>query len=238
MAGGILLMVSHLYRSKKVYNLALLNIILILIIVSLLGRRGAVLSTVCILAFLIIIRFQSTVISKTKKYAYSTLIFLFIPLSYVSYSFLEKNVYALQRGGWQESRGAIFNDFFNDFSSQTDWIVGRGLNGTVVGTIRSETLIRSVIENGYLTVVLKGGLLYLIPMLLLFINASYLGFLKTRNDLTKALAATIIIQLVSMATFGVPETSTEYLMVWICVSACYSGHLRSLTNTDIIKILN
>ncbi|MCX6238343.1 MAG: O-antigen ligase family protein [Bacteroidia bacterium] len=248
LAGGILLFVSHLYRNKNVLKLLLLNFILGLIIASFLGRRGSVVSHLYYLIFFIILRYKSKLIRKVKKRVYLIWAFLIVIIFFLSYSYLEKNVYVFQRGftsqGWEESRGDVIRAFFKDFSSTSDWIFGRGLNGMILRSVGTDpgteagTVESGGIENGFLWVLLKGGLLYLLPMLFLFLRASYLGFFKTKNDLTKALAATIIIRILTMFSFGIPELSTGYIITWISVSSCYSGRLRSLTNTEIIKILN
>ncbi|HOU03624.1 MAG TPA: hypothetical protein PLA79_14180, partial [Bacteroidales bacterium] len=43
--------------------------------------------------------------------------------------------YAFERGfnrsAFKESRGVVFEDFNNDFTSTNDWIFGRGLEGRV-----------------------------------------------------------------------------------------------------------
>jgi hypothetical protein len=241
LSGSSLLMISHLYRNKRIFNLSLLNTILSLIVFAFFGRRGAVIIIAGTLLFVLIIRFRSKLVSAAKKKFYLASALLLTGVIFVFLPFLNNNIPFLQRGftedDIEDSRGRVFEDFFSDFTSRTDWIFGRGLNGTVLRSI-SETGRSENIENGYLSLILKGGLLYLIPVILLFMRAIYLGYFKTNNDLTKALAASILIQFIAMFLFGIPEFSSGYFFIWICASACYSIELRKITNIDIVNTFN
>ena len=242
LVGGILFMVSHLYTNKSVFRWTFLNLILMIVILAILGRRGGVISGVYILIMFLIIRMRSNVISGIKKKIYLILTGFIILSFAVAYPYLEKNVFVFQRGfnseSLDESRGDVFRAFFHDFSSTTDWVFGRGLSGTVLRSVKIDNTKSNGIENGYLLLILKGGLLYLVPMLLIFLWSSFLGFFRTKNDLTKALAANIFIQILLMFSFGVPDTNTEYVFVFVSVSACFSKSLRRITNGQLIRILN
>jgi hypothetical protein len=240
-ASGILLMCSHLYINKNVMRISIVNMIINIVILALLGRRGGVVSYVYIMLLFLTISFQSRVVLSHQKKMYLAIFVLLIGLFLISYSYLENNVYAFQRGfnseGWNESRGDVIDNFFKDFTAHNDWTFGRGLNGEVL-RFSNDTKKVAGIENGFLTVILKGGLFYLIAMLLLFIKAIYMGFFKTNNDLTKAFAANIFIHVLSMFSFGIPETTSDYVLVFVSVSICFSKKIRSLSNLNVIKILN
>ena len=116
----------------------------------------------------------------------------------------------------------MFEDFNNDFTSNNDWIFGRGLEGRVYRSIHSEGSSETI-ENGFLTILLRGGLLYLVPFILILLRASYLGLFCSRNDLAKALGCIILIHFLGMFAFNLPDYSGQYILVWISVSACYLG---------------
>jgi hypothetical protein len=93
-------------------------------------------------------------------------------------------------------------------------------------------------ENGFITILLKGGLLYSIPFILIFLRASYLGLTKSNNELVKALASLILIQVMYMFTWGLPTFSTQYIFIWISVSACFTPEVREYSNEQIYQVIN
>lgn len=167
---------------------------------------------------------------------------LILIVALLSFGYLLMSTYAFQRGiskeGFEESRGKVFEDFSIDFSSTSDWIFGRGLDGRVLRTIIQGEDTGDLIENGFLHLVLKGGLLYLVPFVLILLRASYLGFFRSRNDLTKALASLLFIHIFMMAYFNLPDSSPRYIMIWIAVSACFNSGIRNHSNEEVSSALN
>jgi hypothetical protein len=151
------------------------------------------------------------------------------------------SAYVFQRGfdtaSLEASRERVFEDFFIDFSGTNEWLFGRGLDGDILRTITEEGTGK-LIENGFLTVILKGGLFYLIPMLIIMLKACYLGFFKSNNDLGKALAALVFIQIISMMMHGLPEYSSHYVLVWVAVAGCFSSAVREPDNEEVFLKMN
>ena len=75
-------------------------------------------------------------------------------------------------------------------------------------------------------------------MMVLFIWSAILGFFNSNNDLVKALAAIILIHITSMMSFGLPDYSVQYIVIWISVSACFSSELRKITNVELSESFN
>jgi hypothetical protein len=155
--------------------------------------------------------------------------------------YLLQSTYAFERGfskaGFEQSRSAVFDDFFEDFKSPSDWIFGRGIEGRVFRSIKSEGSL-DIIEQGYLTIILRGGLLYLIPFVLIFINGIYLGLFKSNNDLTKGLAIIALLHLALMFYFNLPDYSTYYIFTWIAVVSCFNAKIRNYSDVEIYKMIN
>ena len=159
----------------------------------------------------------------------------------LSFGHLATSSYVFQRGfnkeAFDASRSTVFEAFFLDFNSTSDWIIGRGIEGTVLRAASTGD-IGELIENGFLVVILKGGLLYLIPFLIILLRASYLGFYKSNNDLVKALAYLILIYIIIMFFFNIPSFTTKYIFLWISVSVCFTPEIRSTNNDEIFKKIN
>lgn len=235
-----LLFTAHISRKKYIFYLALCYYLLWILLWSLYGRRGMLVNSILVLIFMVIIRFKSTFLTFTDRLK-MVVSALLIAMLLLAYGYLFTSTYVFQRGfsldAVEQSRGTVFEAFFYDFKSSTDWIIGRGLDGTVLRSFNSYSQF-SQIENGFLTILLKGGLLYSIPFVIILLRASYLGFFKSSNDLAKALAAIIFIHVIMMVSFNLPEYSTYYILVWISVSACFTPSIRNCSNKEVYQVIN
>ena len=236
----LLLLTAHIFRKKYIFYFALCYYLLWVLLWSLYGRRGMLVNSVFVLLFMVIIRFRSTFLTFNDRLKMVVSTFLLI-LLFLAYGYLFTSTYVFQRGfsmdAVTQSRGTVFEAFFYDFKSTTDWIFGRGLDGTVLRSFNSYSQF-SQIENGFLTILLKGGLLYSIPFVIILLRASYLGFFRSKNDLAKALASIIFIHVIMMVSFNLPEYSTYYILVWISVSACFTPSIRNCSNEEVYQVIN
>ncbi len=236
----LLLFTGHLIRKKYIFNLALLYFLIWLILWAYYGRRGMMIDNLLFILFMVLIRLRSSVLKLADRFRiyFTGLVVLLLLLSF---GYLFSSTLAFQRGfsggAIEESRGYVFETFFYDFGSIRDWLIGRGLDGTVLRSFASNSLYSSV-ENGFLTILLKGGLLYSIPFVVIILGASYMGFFRSKNDLSKALAAYLLIYVILMAYFNLPDYSTHYIFVWISASACFSPDIRNISNEVIFQKIN
>jgi len=239
--GSYFLLLTAHYSRKRHVSLIVISYYLIYIILALIyGRRGVVISSLLLLSFMILIRLRSpfsTIKQRIKMY----LIGMVLSLLIISFGYLLQSTYAFERGfskeGFNQSRSVVFNDFFEDFRSTSDWVFGRGIEGRVYRSIKSEGSL-DIIEQGYLTIILRGGLLYLIPFILVLLRSIYLGLFKSQNDLTKALAILVFIHLVLMFYFNLPDYSSYYLFIWISALACYNPNIRNFSDVELARIFN
>lgn len=228
--------------SKRINNYLVFVIIWsILIISALYGRRGIFLDYSLIIAFSYLLLYSTKSVALSTKKIIVLLGFVFFTV--LMFYFLNElaKFYVFERGfsqdAWNESRGKVIDDFFLDFRSYYDWIFGRNINGTVLGRINAFTFERSSIENGFLHTILKGGLFYLIPQLIIFVYAFYIGWFRSYNVYTKAMAALIIIHILGMIAFNIPSFGVRYLLVWIYVSLIINTNICRLSNVSIQRIL-
>lgn len=238
---SFLLLTAHISKKRSVSIFILLYIVLMLILSVLWGRRGMLIEYLLLIIFMIIIRIRSPFIRATSrmKIFLSILAFAFFLIMFGS---LFESTFVFQRGftleAFNESRGLVIEDFLIDFSSTSNWIFGRGIDGSILRTIDINSGSETLIENGFLTIILKGGLLYLIPFIIIFLRAIYLGFFSSRNDLAKSLATILLIHLIIMFTFNLPDYSSKYIFVWVAVSACFNPGIRNITNEELAEAFN
>lgn len=240
LAGSFLLMTSHLSRKKLVFYVALLNIALMILLYAQWGRRAMLLDSLMILFAVLVMRLRTVLLSfhdRIKMYFAGLLLVILI----IQVGHLATSTYVFQRGftkeSHEETRGFVYEAFFLDFNTITDWVFGRGLTGTISRDASTDRIV-DFVESGYLVFLFKGGLLYLIPFLLLVLRASYLGFYKSNNDLVKALAALNLIYLISMYAWNWPIFDLKYIFLWVSLSSCFNSELRSISNKDIYQLIN
>ncbi len=243
LAPGLLLFVSHLYNKSKYTKSALIFFILLIIITALLGRRGETIESVFMLIWALILRLKSGGLGNTRKIIILIGSLFFISLTAVVVSKNSNSIYLFERGfnqeGFQESRGETIENFLAEFGTRSnDYLIGRGLNGTFQKFSTGDNQISRSIEIGYFNILLKGGFLYLVPMIFLFILAFYKGYFKSNNDLSKALAGIVLWQIIYMVSFGMATFATNYVLLWIAVAACLDSRIRKTSNDEIKKLLN
>jgi hypothetical protein len=237
---SFLLLTAQLSKKKHVFSIVLFYSLLMIFLFAEYGRRGSLMESILVLSVMIIIRLRSSFLgfnNRLKMYFAGLIMIIMI----VAFGNLAISSYVFQRGftkdAFAESRGTVFEAFFLDFNSTSDWIFGRGIEGKVLRST-GEGNDADFIENGFLILLLRGGALYLIPFIIILLRASYLGLYNSNNDLVKALASLLLIYLIIMSAFNVPVFSTKYIFMWISICICFTPEIRNASNEEIYQKFN
>jgi hypothetical protein len=237
----LLFLTTGFFPKNKTKILLFSIYILMLFIAAFYGRRSLFVDIIFLFAFLQLIQISSKTISNASLFLRYFLLLIMMAPVIQSNSENITQLYVFQRGfnqeAWDESRGRVMEDYFEDFSSVSDWVFGRGLNGTIKRTIKDDTDVGSGIENGYLHLILKAGNIYFFFVLYFFLKAFYLGWFKSNNDFTKAFAALLLIHLLGMIGFNLPVFSHRYMLLWLSIPICFSVYYRSLTNKQVQQLI-
>lgn len=240
---GIVLLLSK-YVSKKILIGAFLIVVSILFIGLVYGRRSVILNALMLLLFSFGI---NILINKKINFGFK---FLFILVSIIVFVFLidffltnaDENSFQIFNRIDTDSRSFVIDAFVKDFKS-IDYLIGRGIDGTYYNPMKywnfsdddyRDVVYRTNIENGFLYIIMKGGIIYLLLFLLILFRAIYLGFFKSKNLLIKGLASYLFIYFVDMFAYGQPSFSIKYCLVWICISLCYSRNFRNINEKELI----
>ncbi|MGX5857991.1 hypothetical protein ACWKW6_30325 [Dyadobacter jiangsuensis] len=121
-----------------------------------------------------------------------------------------------------DTRSFLFTEFFMDFKS-TDWGIGRGYLGEYFSQWfrdwegdRGDAELRFTIEVGILEVLLKGGLVLLIPFLVLILWAIISGFVNHKSGtLAFNLSLFLLVQFILLGIENVPAFNTNFFLIWI-----------------------
>lgn len=127
----------------------------------------------------------------------------------------------------EDTRSGVEELFFLDFMNSPieDWIWGRGLDGAYAQTVvNAETGeisdSRSVIETGYLHMMMKGGIVYDLLILSFLIIASRKALNQRDNNL-KYIGFILLTYLIDMySTNPVCDYSVRSILFWFCISVC------------------
>lgn len=225
------ILLTYQYHSNKKRLLALLTILLILFFSIVRARRGLVIMSIgVILSSYLLYLFYS------KK---KILVLYFSVLIVTLGALYAANIYDIQKNrlfnfiaerGKEDTRTGVELYFYADMGP-IDWIIGKGIEGEYYCPDideNAETNYRSVIETGYLQIILKGGLISLILLLLITVPAIFKGIFYSKNMLSKAAGIWILLALLSLYPATVNTFSMRYLLVWISVGICYSNKIRNI----------
>lgn len=240
----IILLFTSNYHSKRV-NISTIFIIVFATFVSvLIARRNKVLYFgTALLMVSYLLSFSNTILTKSNRFT-NTIITgtIFILLFLFSISNIDSFSYFLERTetGF-DSREDIIDEFFYDFNNTPqDWIIGRGFHGVFTSRTLSTSdteNIRDLIENGYLYSILKGGLIYVGLLFIIFLKSFFNGFIKSKNLFSKGMALLILLYLVDMMGYGLPSGSFKYMVVFLAIAVCNSPRINNMSDLDIIQKL-
>jgi len=245
------ILLTFFYHSKKRVIVSFIVMFLSLFIITIMARRNIMITCACFLFIsLLIIPFINKNITVVKK---GLFIFSFVTVAYLGFNFFISNesdmFYKFSKRATSDTRETVFLFYFLDMSD-TNWIIGKGLNGTYFcpgidkqwsggeDTGHKDMDERVYIENGFLQLILNGGVVYLILYMMVLVPAIILGLFFSRNLLSKGCAILILLFIIDMMPFGLPTFSFRHFIVWFCVAICFSKEMRLKDDEEISNFLN
>ncbi|MCF2634087.1 hypothetical protein [Prevotellamassilia timonensis] len=138
----------------------------------------------------------------------------------------------LRESSREEYMGAMIQDFNTDFLS---WIFGRGVNGCYS---LGKNNLRSSLEWGYMWLILKGGVIYLVLYVYILIKAFANGYRKSKNALARSLGFLCLVQVLLLVPFGLPTVSIQCLLVWHSVRLLNSPTFLNLSDSEVHRMIN
>ncbi len=235
------LLLTYIYHSGKRKLFAIFIVVLTFMLAVIRARRGLMFITFSYMFFAYLF-YQY--VNRAKIINTLLSVFLIVLVSVVAMKIYEANrkgTFSLitERIG-QQTRSEVEQYFFMDLKTR-DWIFGKGLEGEYFcpGVDEGEriSIYRTVIETGFLQIILNGGIISLALMLLIMIPAIIKGLFYSRNVLSKAAGAWIVLFLL-YAYPGAPAMfSMSYILTWISIGICYSTELRMIPETKMAEMI-
>ncbi|MDP4222857.1 MAG: hypothetical protein Q8868_06030 [Bacteroidota bacterium] len=236
------ILLTFIYHTRKINLFALLIMGVSFLIAVIRARRGLIFISFSMLTFAWLI-YQMT--NKTRVINIVLSLFFITIIAYAAigiYNQNRKETFSLitERIS-QRTRSQVEQYFYRDMKT-TDWIIGKGLAGEYFcpGVNEGEgkiTVYRTVIETGFLQIILNGGIISLSLFILITLPAIIKGLFYSRNFLAKAAALWVVLLLLYLYPAAPVIFTLNYIIVWISIAICYSEEIRKLSNDEMLEIL-
>jgi len=237
---GFLLLNAGLVKDRKV-NISFLVLFISLLSLIYLARRSAAAS---ILGF-IITGYVFSIFNRSKSLLFRSFPVIIICLIFFflySRNLTNEVTINMKLRFHEDTRSGLFEAFFLQMKDQM--VFGKGMSGTYYYYMRGGLMsdgvtvfapseYRILIENGYLQLLLKGGIVEIVLFLLVLFPAALLGIFMSKNILSRACGVLVLLWLIDMTVYGVPTYSMHYILVWICAGICYTSSLRMKKDDEI-----
>lgn len=241
-AAGFLLMTWH-YQRNFARMAGLIGIMTYGFIAFLSSaRHGLVTMLYVLLTFIFLRQLQAEGVMNKLKGIYLNIfalmvlaMFVFVAVSFSGY--VQGRLVTFEKKLTQDSRSKVVKEFINNMEKSPYLITGSGAAGTYKSYLfkknYSKISQRPNIENGYLQLVHKGGIVMLVLFLLLAVPAAFVGILYSNNWFTRTTGFLVFGRLIDMVPYGLPWSDPSYILFWLCVGACLNPRFRRMSDAEI-----
>lgn len=238
---AIYIFIANKYNSNKNIFLAFIVLMLALLVATFEARRNLMLTFGLYIMFGGIMFFMNGKAKSSEVKLLTALLALLMLIAGVGLYKIESSgmFSTISSRATENTRDGVFIAYAVDMMNAKDILIGRGMSGEYYNPgidkdIESDEFkdYREHIECGYLEWILKGGIIYMLLYLILFIVAIWRGF-KSKNALCKASALIVFVQLIDMVPFGLHAFNLKAFMIWLAVSVCLDDNIRRMSDEEI-----
>ncbi|MDQ3190405.1 MAG: hypothetical protein M3Q58_02315 [Bacteroidota bacterium] len=142
-----------------------------------------------------------------------------------------------------DTRTFLYKEIASDLTKTSSWIIGKGSNGTYFSDYFNnrheigETDNRLTVEVGILALLLKGGLIGVFLNISFFITAIYFALFQSSNSYVKGLGFMLIIYVIILFLENLIAFNAYNFTLWFFIGVCLNKKIRSLTDSEIKKIV-
>ncbi|NDW10595.1 hypothetical protein [Dysgonomonas sp. 520] len=229
------LILSYFYLDDKQKKIAALIFIVSILASFIYARRNLAFSFAGFLGLAIFLHFIYYSQKTDKKLIFVILLALVAGFGFLVYDMAKETMFSgFEKRLTVNTREEVTIMYFQDMEPQ-DWVIGKGMNGTYYapGIDGDNSEYRHSIETGFLTVILKGGIVSLALFWSICFYAIYAGYFKTKNGFTKGAALLVFFWLLEMYPSGQLALNIRYIMVWVCIGICVSPKLRAISDSEL-----
>ena len=225
----ILMVYFKKYLPKLHWILYFLTAIGSLLMTTYMARRGGSVTMIMYLAFCWLLY-----LACNKRSSKVQLVLAGAIIAFSAYTIFTNNAEGyfstLVERGTTDSRSGVEEAFYDDMDLKS-WLFGRGWFGTYYD--KSFNLDRLGVETGFLTLILRGGLLYVIPYISLLFFSGLRGLFHSNSIFVKSFAIMSLMHIFELYPFGWPDFTFKYFIVWLGVYVCNKRSYLKLTDEEV-----
>lgn len=218
-----------------------------LLIMVLNARRNMVLS----LTLYLVLAFFISNYSAIKRSMRARIVFIagaaaLIVITVFSWGTLSSTIFnRLLDRGLEDSRSQVEMYLFMDLSTSpaSDWVFGRGMDGTYYQITQNQetyevTSERENVETGYLNMLLKGGLIYVLLVVIILFTAFIKG-VSFKKPLLTGMSIVLLLYLLDMyMTNPISFFAVRTVVFWFIISICFQlpnpGDYRKILHSNAL----
>jgi hypothetical protein len=140
-----------------------------------------------------------------------------------------------------DTRTFLYTEVIADLQKNELMVFGKGALGTYYspyfaqGVEGGDNENRLNVEVGFLSMLLKGGLINMILNFIILFLSVFLA-LKSKNKLTQRLSFLVICHILSLFLSDIPQYTTFSFSIWIAIGGCVSLAVRNKSENEILLI--
>ncbi len=228
----IIVLFWYKYISKPQWWIFLIVHLMELLLLIFTARRGGI--AISLLSFFLVFGLYYLNKNNISKLRVLLLLTLLIVIGYIFYVNTSESFFInLANRSMEDTRSVVIRNFWKDMDTH-DILYGRGWFGMYYDSTYMKW--RMSIEAGYLALILRGGIIYLILYSFVLIQSAYWGIFSSNNILVKSLGLCIVRHLISLIPFGWPSISIGYMLIWIGVYICLTPKFRRMDDKMIYRL--
>lgn len=225
------------YIKDKTFHFIIIITFLVTFLVRLyLARRG----DVVMLSLLTIFVILSYNYRQSRTVRIFFIAFVFIIITFFSILIMQTDISSMMLYRWNADTRSGVNEALLSSMSTPELLFGKGINGSYYLPLGGESDIyggqRYICETGFLTLILKGGILMATIYILLWLVPAFMGIFKSKNTFCKFAGLYLLWNVLYLYPFGLPEFGFNQLLVWMLAGIVSSPVIRRLSDKQIKTI--
>lgn len=138
---------------------------------------------------------------------------------------------------YADTRTFLYYEVFQDLRINDAFLFGKGLNAGYYSET-FETFSRSVVEVGFLQIILKTGILGFLLYITVIISSITKALKKSNNLFIKAMGLMLSSYVLMLFIENIIAYNLLNVVVWVVVGMCNSETLRKMSNMEIKSLFN
>lgn len=205
------------------------------------GRRGRTIHIALMMLYPIIYWLQS-ILRKRKQIVSKQVLWvlLFLPVLLVPLALNLNESKFMERGfdkqAFEQSRGEVFSEYFSDFHDYKEYLFGRGLLGSVKRNLGGIELANDI-ENGWLTLILRFGLIFTFPLFLILLYYFWQGF-TSQYFLVGLSGWNILVYIIDLMISDLLGFDPRLMLVVVSIMIVKASNSTDMSNYSIKRIIS